>query len=62
MRAGRFALFSPDHAAEALERVISDEADADVFPLVDLRVGEHSDPMEELRCSYELAKVELFPS
>lgn len=32
-----------------------------VFPLVDLRVDEHSDPVGELRRIYEVAKVELFP-
>ena len=34
---------------------------APVFPLVDLRVDEHSDPVRELRRVYEVAKVELFP-
>ena len=34
---------------------------ADVFPLVDLRVDEHSDPVQELRRVYEVAKIELFP-
>jgi uncharacterized Ntn-hydrolase superfamily protein len=34
---------------------------ADVFPLVDLRVDEHSDPVHELRRVYEVAKIELFP-
>jgi uncharacterized Ntn-hydrolase superfamily protein len=32
-----------------------------VFPLVDLRVDEHNDPVRELRRIYEVAKVELFP-
>ncbi len=34
---------------------------AHVFPLVDLRVDEHSDPVRELRRVYEVAKIELFP-
>jgi uncharacterized Ntn-hydrolase superfamily protein len=32
-----------------------------VFPLVDLRVDEHGDPVRELRRIYEVAKVDLFP-
>jgi len=34
---------------------------AEVFPLVDLRVDEHPDPVEELRRIFEIAKTELFP-
>ena len=33
----------------------------EVFPLVDLRVDEHSDPVKELRRIFEVAKIELFP-
>ena len=33
----------------------------EVFPLVDLRVDEHENPVIELRRVYEIAKVELFP-
>ena len=33
----------------------------EAFPLVDLRVDEHSDPVAELRRIFEIAKVELFP-
>ena len=32
-----------------------------VFPLVDLRVDEHPDPVVELRRIFEVAKIELFP-
>ena len=32
-----------------------------VFPLVDLRVDEHPDPVKELRRIFEVAKIELFP-
>lgn len=31
------------------------------YPLVDLRVDEHEDPVKELRRVYEVAKKELFP-
>lgn len=31
------------------------------YPLVDLRVDEHPDPVRELRRVYEVARVELFP-
>jgi uncharacterized Ntn-hydrolase superfamily protein len=31
------------------------------YPLVDLRVDEHRDPVAELRRIFEVAKVELFP-
>ncbi|HJN59477.1 MAG TPA: DUF1028 domain-containing protein [Alphaproteobacteria bacterium] len=34
---------------------------AEVFPLVDLRVDEHPDPVKELRRIFEVAKTELFP-
>ena len=34
---------------------------AEVFPLVDLRVDEHPDPVKELRRIFEVAKIELFP-
>ena len=34
---------------------------AEVYPLVDLRVDEHPDPVAELRRIFEIAKVELFP-
>lgn len=37
-------------------------AGPEVYPLVDLRVDEHSDPVAELRRIFEVAKVELFPS
>ncbi len=33
----------------------------EVFPLVDLRVDEHPDPVKELRRIFEVAKIELFP-
>jgi uncharacterized Ntn-hydrolase superfamily protein len=33
----------------------------EAFPLVDLRVDEHPDPVAELRRIFEVAKVELFP-
>lgn len=33
----------------------------EVYPLVDLRVDEHPDPVAELRRIYEIARVELFP-
>ena len=33
----------------------------EVFPLVDLRVDEHRDPVKELRRIFEIAKIELFP-
>ena len=33
----------------------------EVFPLVDLRVDEHTDPVKELRRIFEVAKIELFP-
>ena len=33
----------------------------EAFPLVDLRVDEHSDPVAELRRIFEIAKIELFP-
>lgn len=33
----------------------------EVFPLVDLRVDEHPDPVAELRRIFEIAKRELFP-
>ncbi|WP_146137255.1 DUF1028 domain-containing protein [Planomicrobium soli] len=31
------------------------------YPLVDLRVDEHPDPVKELGRMYEVAKKELFP-
>jgi uncharacterized Ntn-hydrolase superfamily protein len=31
------------------------------YPLADLRVDEHADPVRELRRVYEVAKRELFP-
>ncbi len=34
----------------------------EIYPLVDLRVDEHRDPVRELRRVYEVAKRELFPS
>ncbi|MDO8431740.1 MAG: DUF1028 domain-containing protein [Candidatus Binatus sp.] len=34
---------------------------AEDYPLVDLRVDEHRDPVAELRRIFEVAKVELFP-
>jgi len=34
---------------------------AEVYPLVDLRVDEHPDPVVELRRIFEVAKRELFP-
>ena len=33
----------------------------EIFPLVDLRVDEHCDPVKELRRIFEVAKIELFP-
>ena len=33
----------------------------EVYPLVDLRVDEHPDPVAELRRIYEIARVELLP-
>ena len=33
----------------------------EVFPLVDLRVDEHPDPVKELRRIFEVTKIELFP-
>lgn len=36
-------------------------ADTEDYPLVDLRVDEHEDPVKELRRIYEVAKRELFP-
>ena len=33
----------------------------EVYPIVDLRVDEHSDPVNELRRIYEIARLELFP-
>lgn len=38
-------------------KVVSTES----YPLVDLRVDEHEDPVKELRRVYEVAKYELFP-
>jgi len=38
-------------------KVVSTES----YPLVDLRVDEHKDPVTELRRVYEVAKYELFP-
>lgn len=34
----------------------------EIYPLVDLRVDEHRDPVRELRRVYEVARRELFPS
>lgn len=35
--------------------------DTEEYPLVDLRVDEHEDPVKELRRVYDVAKKELFP-
>ncbi|WP_042354218.1 DUF1028 domain-containing protein [Bacillus rubiinfantis] len=35
--------------------------DTEDYPLVDLRVDEHEDPVKDLRRIYEIAKSELFP-
>lgn len=36
-------------------------ADKEDYPLVDLRVDEHEDPVKELNRIYDVAKTELFP-